>query len=218
MSSLLKSLVPCASLVVCSVVGCGGERARPQAPQKRAKSSQERTKPPPGLSKPPPGLSKPPPRRTNPPPRRISWGFGEPCIRWVGGKGARPSGGKASLRAQHVVQVDRRSPHWLVRASKHMAQSGGCVGCARIGNTWKPRTVGFHAHLRSNGVLLIEGQPATLGALPKAVQSCFNMLDSAGMHVLLTTAPGQRKSARLTAILKRLLIPGVSVHLYSNRP
>jgi len=66
--------------------------------------------------------------------------------------------------------------------------------------------------------VLIEGRPATVGALVPAVQSCFDMLDSAGMHVLLTIAPGQRRSARLIAVLKRLLIPGVSVHLYSNRP
>ena len=92
------------------------------------------------------------------------------------------------------------------------------MACTHIGTTWRPATVGFHGHLPSDGTWRVEGRPASVAWLGPAVQSCFNLLDSAGMHVLLTTAPAQRRSARLTAVLKRLLIPGVSVHLYSNRP
>ena len=175
------------------------------------------------VTRPPPSRPARAVRRTRPPPvtpapRRVAWTFGGPCWRTAQKAPAGRAAVQRPLRAQRVIAVDRRSPHWVPLAQKHIASTGGCVGCRTIGRTWKPPTVGFHVHLRAAGALLVNGRAVPLSALAWAVQECFNMLDSAGVHVLLTVAPSRRRAAGLTAVLQRLLNPGVSVHLYANRP
>ncbi len=78
--------------------------------------------------------------------------------------------------------------------------------------------MGFHAHLRADGVVLVAGRPMPMTSVRAAVRACFNLVDSAGIHILITAAAPQRNPRRLSALLQQLRVPGVTVYRKKPRP
>lgn len=70
-------------------------------------------------------------------------------------------------------------------------------------------TPGFHLHVMKEGAFLIDGRKSNIPLLKNAMQSSFNMVDSASISILLSL----EENARVPSDIRRLIVaPGIAVY------